>query len=454
MTENPNTSWLPVLAALVRARYGEGEALAPTRLSGGASRTTWLLPARGRRPVLFLQQERPGGVPGQSGQRAEVAAIRAARSAGVPAPVVVSSSTDPAAPGELGDYLLVEGLPGDSDPVRLQQAPELATARERFANDIGACLARLHMIPAADLGELPVTDPLTFYRSLLDQLGEPHPALELALAWLDGNRPPAPQEPVLVHGDFRVGNLMFDDGGLSGVLDWEIAHVGDPAEDLGWLCVSSWRFGGAGRAGGVADVHDVIAGYRAAGGRRAVTAQAVHWWEVFGTFKWAVICVMQAAAHLSGAERSVELAVLGRRTASIEQDVLDLIGAPRATGFTGPADTASPADPHDSPGAADLIEAVRELLAGQILTELDGRTAFLARVAARALSISERELRRAVPLQQRHAERLTRLGVTGDRALVQAIRDGAVDYDTALVEVAEAVADKLLVSDPRRLPPG
>ncbi len=147
-----------------------------------------------------------------------------------------------------------------------------------------------------------------------------------------------------MHGDFRVGNLLFSEQGITGVLDWEMAHVGDPAEDLGWLCVASWRFGGDGRMGGMATVADVLAAYHAAGGDLAVTAEAVHWWEVLGTFKWAVICVMQAAAHLDGSERSVELAALGRRTASVERDLLDLIGV--AAPVPAPLDD----DPRPRPG--------------------------------------------------------------------------------------------------------
>ncbi|MFJ9387374.1 phosphotransferase family protein [Nocardioides sp. NPDC101246] len=452
-TTSPAEDLLPGLHAVLGSRYGALDDLTPVRLSSGASRTTWLLPGTGSRPTLFLQQERPGGVPGQSGQVAEIAAIRAARAAGVAAPVVVASSIDEGAPTDLGEFVLVEGLPGRSDPAPLLTEDGFAGARERFAAQVGELLARLHTIGTEHLPEVPTTDPLEFYRDLLDDLGEPHPALEVALAWLVAHRPAPVATPVLVHGDFRVGNLMYDETGLRGVLDWEITHLGDPSEDLGWLCVPSWRFGGAGRAGGVASVHDVLAAYRAAGGRAEVTAERVRWWEVFGTFKWAVICIMQAAAHIDGSERSVELAVLGRRTASVERDLLDLIGAADPAPFEDTEPDGDPG-PHDAPDAVGLVGAVREHLAEAVLPELTGRTGYLTRVCLRALATAERELRFGALLAARHRDRLAGVGSADDAALARAIRSGDLDYDQALELVVELVADKLRVSDPRRLSSG
>jgi aminoglycoside phosphotransferase (APT) family kinase protein len=452
-TTSPAEELLPALHAALGNRYGALDDLVPVRLSSGASRTTWLLPGRDDRPTLFLQQERPGGVPGQSGQLAEIAAIRAARTAGVAAPVVVASSVDPEAAADLGEFVLVEGLPGQSDPVALLTERRFVEARRRFATQVGQLLARLHTIRAEDLAELPTTDPLEFYRDLLDDLGEPHPALEVALVWLNARRPVPAGPPVLVHGDLRVGNLMYDETGICGVLDWEITHLGDPSEDLGWLCVPSWRFGGAGRAGGVAPVAEVLAAYHAAGGRADVTAESVHWWEVFGTFKWAVICIMQAAAHRNGSERSVELAVLGRRTASVERDLLDLIGAADPS----PVDkrvVAGPAGPHDAPDAIGLLEAVREHLADAVLPELTGRAGYLTRVSLRALGIAEREVRLGDELAARHRDRLAAVGSVDDAALARAIRSGDLSYDRALELAVEVVTDKLRVSDPRRLSSG
>ena len=160
---------------------------------------------------------------------------------------------------------------------------------------------------------------------LLDTFGEPHPAFELALRWLDARVPAPASAPRFVHGDFRNGNFIVGPDGIRAVLDWELAHLGDPIEDLGWLCVKSWRFGANDKlVGGFGDVPDLLGAYEQAGGG-AVDEATLRFWVVLGTVKWGVICVGQAFAHLTGAIRSVELATLGRRVAEMEWDVLDLL---------------------------------------------------------------------------------------------------------------------------------
>src|SRR2546425_4538937 len=201
-----------------------------------------------------------------------------------------------------------------------------------MAGQCGEPLARIHGIDLSALPPLPAPDPgqpparaqVEQYRKFLDDLGEPHPAFELALRWLDENRPP-PRPVALVHGDFRNGNFIVGPDGIRAVLDWELAHLGDPVEDLGWLCVKSWRFGVTDRrVGGFGTVDDLLAAYRAAGGRD-VDPTELRYWEAMGTLKWGVICEIQAFTHLQGTVRSVELATLGRRVAEMEWDLLELI---------------------------------------------------------------------------------------------------------------------------------
>ena len=169
----------------------------------------------------------------------------------------------------------------------------------------------------------PAAVELARYESLFRALApEPHPAFELALRWLAA-RLPATDRRTLVHGDYRVGNVIFGPEGLRAVIDWEMVHVGDPMEDLGWLCVRAWRFGAdANPVGGLADRARFFAAYERAGGRR-VDPAAVGWWEVFGNLKWGIICIMQMQTFLAGV-KSVELASLGRRTAETELELLDL----------------------------------------------------------------------------------------------------------------------------------
>jgi len=374
------------------------------RMLGGASRETWAFRAGNDELVARCD---PPSSPGHSAPHAgamalEASLLRAAEAAAVPVPQVVAAADD---------LIVVRRLSGETLARRILRDDGFAKARERLTEQCAAALARLHTkVAADDIPGLPVEgDPLQTMRLTLDDLGEPHPALELGLLRLARTRPPATGR-VLVHGDFRLGNLMVDGDGLVGVLDWELAHVGDPAEDLGWLCVPSWRFGGPQPVAGVGTREELLSAYAAAGGR-TVDEATLRWWEAFGTLRWGVICVRQAAAHLTGAVRSVELAAIGRRTCEVELDLLEELGEPVRTPPQEPVPQ-SLTSLHDRPSAGEIVEAVREWIEQLQLT---GHDAFLARVSSRALQIVEREL--ASPgLQQRHRDRLDALGV----ALLQA----------------------------------
>ena len=182
---------------------------------------------------------------------------------------------------------------------------------------MGTALAKIHTIEAVD--GLAGDDPLAFYTDVLDDLGQPHPMLELVRNWLIAERPTSDRVTV-VHGDFRLGNLIVDESGLSAVIDWELAHVGDPMEDLGWLSVKAWRFGQRPPVAGVGEYDELFAAYEHASGHR-VDPDVVRWWEVLGTWKWAVMCILQASVHLGGAVRSHELAAIGRRVCENEHDL-------------------------------------------------------------------------------------------------------------------------------------
>jgi hypothetical protein len=238
------------------------------------------------------------------------------------------------------------------------------------------------------------------------------------------------------------------------VLDWELAHLGDPIEDLGWYCVRAWRFGSPLPAGGMGTREELLAAYEAAGGG-AVDPEALRWWEVLGTLKWGLFCMLQASTHLTGASRSVELAAIGRRVAENEWDVLGLLpggplppGAPLAGGE--PA-----ADLYGRPTAAELAEAVREWVDDDVRGATEGRVAFHARVTVNALRILERELALGPEHRARHVAGLERLGFTDDAALADDIRTGALDGRAEEVRqvVAESVRSKLEVANPRWLQP-
>jgi aminoglycoside phosphotransferase (APT) family kinase protein len=211
------------------------------------------------------------------------------------------------------------------------RAPGLAAARQGLARQCGAALAALHRVDFDNLPRLRRGTPraeLAHFEAIHRGHGTARPVFELALRWLAQRVPGDPPAPCLVHGDFRNGNLVVDAEGLAAVLDWELAHLGDPMEDLGWLCVNSWRFGRIDLpAGGFGAREDLFAGYASAGGK--VDPGRVHWWEVMGTLKWGIMCESMAHAWLCGAEHNVELAAIGRRASETEIDLLRLI-APRA----------------------------------------------------------------------------------------------------------------------------
>ena len=222
------------------------------------------------------------------------------------------------------------------------------------------------------------------------------------MRWLAAHRPESGPR-VTVHGDYRMGNFLVGPDGLRGVLDWELAHAGDPAEDIGWLCAPAWRFGGSGDVGGFGALDDLLAAYADAGGD-AMTPARVHWWQVYATVKWATICALQASAHLSGATRSVELAAIGRRVCESEWDLFTLLGTPPPP-TAGPVPADGPTPPFGRPTAAELVEAVREYLDGLLERSADGAR-FEARVARNALGIAERELLLGPAFAAAHAARL------------------------------------------------
>jgi aminoglycoside phosphotransferase (APT) family kinase protein len=329
------TATLPAWADALAAALGARDVRGLRRLSGGASRETWAFDADGR--PLILQRARPGGV--ASGPMAtEVALLRAAHAAGVPVPSVVLAGADVdgdgdgAASGDRGDagllgrsWMVVERIEGETIPRKILRDAEFASARPLLTAQCGRALAAVHRIDRGSLSGLDPTDQFERFRELLDAMTEPHPAFELGFRWLERNRPPVRADTV-VHGDFRNGNLVVGPDGLRAVLDWELAHLGDPLEDLGWLCVRAWRFGASPRVGGFGDVDDLVAAYEAASGSTGtVDRDALAWWEAMGTLKWGVMCMLQAATHLSGTVRSVELAAIGRRVCEVEHDLLLLL---------------------------------------------------------------------------------------------------------------------------------
>jgi len=445
-------------AAVARHLGGDATVEGLRRLSGGASRETWAFDAThdGMRLALVLRRDPAPTSVGPLDRSTEADVLRAAHDAGVRTPAVRFVLT----PDDgLGAGFVMDRIDGETVARRILRDEAYAAARPRLAGELGTQAAAIHAVPTDALPPLPTlgaAEQLDQYRAVLDTFGEPHPAFELGLRRLARDAPTL-DAPRLVHGDFRNGNLVVGPDGLRAVLDWELAHLGDPVEDLGWCCVKSWRFGVTDQpVGGFGDVAALTAGYEGAGGAPLDPARLA-WWEAFGTLKWGVICEVQAHTHLQGVVRSVELATLGRRIAEMEWDLLELLDP---DGAAPPEPSSEPTPRHaslqDRPSAPELVGAVREFLERDVLGTVEGRVQFHTRVAVNALGMLERELVLGPGLDAAARDQLAGfLGSDGDlRALLDElasrIRRGALDDDPAAVAVArDLVAAKLAVSRPR-----
>ena len=349
---------MTALQALAPA-LGGVEVGAIQRMSGGASQETWAFDLRlGKTPAtaalanetlagtapathplaaesapplvqpLILRRAPRSGLRPDSlgaGLAAEYALLGAAAAAGVPVPRTVLLLRPEHG---LGEGYVMQRLNGETLGRRIVNDERFAAARPQLARACGQALARIHALPAQVLPPLHAASPadeVTHYENWHARHGTLRPVFTLALQWLRTHLPPA-ADMTLVHGDFRNGNLMIDETGLVGVLDWELAHRGDPMQDLGWLCVNSWRFGRSELpVGGFGRREDLFAGYVQAGGR--LDAQRVRFWEVMGTLKWGVMCDGMAQSWLDGTDRSVEKAAIGRRASETEIDLLALLSA-------------------------------------------------------------------------------------------------------------------------------
>jgi aminoglycoside phosphotransferase (APT) family kinase protein len=442
-------------AAQIALRLGEllGESplREPQQLSGGASRTTYTFDTAGR-GRLVLQVAGPRA--SEHALRSQAHLLAQAARAGVPvAAVVAHGSQDPDLGGE---WIVMRAVDGVADPGRILNGEGVPGADE-LLDSIAAALAAVHRMPVDETLAPAVDEPLAQLRATYDTLAQPHPVFELAFSELGPDRVPA--QRTFVHGDFRMGNLLVGTSGVSAVLDWELCHLGDPVEDLGWLCVPAWRFARRNvPAAGLGTREQLRAAYERHAGR-AVDAGELARWELAGTLRWGVICVMQAFKHLSGAQRSVELAVIGRRACEVEWDLLELLDpqpvheSPRGEHAQASADAAPL---HDRPTATELLDAARGALAETVLPHLSGRPAFELRVAMRAIAMAERELAHRAEHVAVRAQALARVCVDDEAQLCALIRASEIgdQREQLCASLRELVRAKLEVANPRYLQGG
>ena len=408
----------PVLGAL---RPGDVTIENLRALTGGASRGTWAFDAvtGGLRRSLILRTGPPDDI--HAGMELEARAQAAAAAAGAPVPNVLVANDSAAALGN--PFLICNEIKGETIVRRIQRQLDAAdgqAGRARLLRQCAQALAAIHRAEANDPA-LAREDQLAAWRARLDAMADTTATFEWGFRWLAAHRAPA-SPPVLVHGDFRMGNLIVDGSDLAAVLDWELVHIGEAYEDLAWFCIRAWRFGAPANlgAGGLGSIDGFLRAYEEASGT-AVDREAFHWWLVLATLRWGVICRYQAERHLSGQVRSVELATIGRRVCETEWDLLGLLDAgPTASTKPAPAPSVHPL--HGRPTAAELVAAVAEFLEGDVRQATSGQVNFHARVAANALRMVERELLDAGDEDVRAA--LAGLGFADEAGLAATIRAG------------------------------
>lgn len=439
-----------LLAEVLRPLLGAVSITSVQPLTGGASRNTYAVdastPLGARQLILRTAPRAEDAVMAGAGMELEAAVQRAAAAAGAPVPRILVASDSPAALGN--PFLICDAIAGETIARRIGRTLD-DDGRAGLLTQCAQALAAIHRA-STDAPGLTRQDPLAEYRLRLDEMGDTTATFEWALRWLAAHRP-APSGEVLVHGDFRMGNLIVDDGVLAAVLDWELVHVGEVYEDLAWFCVRAWRFGAPATlaAGGLGTIEQFVTAYEEAGGAR-VDRDTMHWWLVMATLKWGVICRAQAHRHLSGQIRSVELAAIGRRVCENEWDLLDLLAptVPAPPNDGGAPDPAPAAGVYGRPTAAELVAAVAEFLHGEVRANTDGAVNFHALVAANALRIVEREL--LDPHPQISGAALARLGFPDESALAQAIRASKLEVRDAEVLgcLRTLVSHRLAVSHP------
>lgn len=426
----------PLSAGLTRAlaRAGLPAPAALERLSGGANMESWRFTAGPetcilrRAPSLEMMAGRPMDHAG------EAALIRAARAAGVLAPEILVE-LEPE--DEIGSGFVMRAIPGTPDPNAI-----LAVADPQvLIRDIARELAATHRTDPTGI-PVPVMDTaqaLADLKARFISYGGDRPILALAVRWLEQNLP-EPVPPRLVHGDFRLGNLLVEDGRLSGVLDWELAHLGDPHEDIAFGCMTVWRFSRPDRPGyGLTSIAELVQAYEEAGGQ-TFDYDRFRFWTVYRTFWWALGCLQMGGYWRDGHDRSIERVVVARRTSEQELDLLLLLEdlAPdeeRQRPLPPAREAARPGT--GEPSGAEILTAISEWLAADIKPLVSGRGRFDLAVARNALGIVAREL------DQRP--------VATDAALAADLMSGKADLATpgVLARLRRMALDKLTADVPK-----
>ena len=442
--------------------------LSAERLSGGASQETYRLTIAGADGVerLLALRRAPGGgasadgggheesrISYNPGLAAEALLMQSARAVGVPEPEVyyILAGDD-----GLGEGFIMSWLEGEALGARIVRSPELAAIRPKLAYECGQILARIHAIDlqATSLDQwLKTMTPADYVHTTWDRykaFRTPQPMIDYAGRWLLDHLPQG-VETALVHNDFRNGNLMISPDGVVAVLDWEVAHIGDPMRDLGWICTNSWRFGSELPVGGFGTYEDLFAGYEAVSGQ-TVDPDHVKFWEVFGSFWWAIGCLGMAEHYRNGPDATVERPAIGRRSSECQVDCVNLLipGNVELVQATGESS-------EEMPRIGELLASVRDFLHGDVMAETRGRTNFMARVAGNSLDIVLRDHALGPEQRRREHQRLEALFVTKGGLdelrwrLVEGLRNAeiALDHPGLAKHLRQTVVNQIAIDQPK-----
>lgn len=307
------------LGRYLSARDGETTTISDVaRIPGGASRETYRLiatNAAGRRGMILRRDPESSLI--DTDRATEFAAYRAAHRSGVipvPEPLVLEEDSR-----HLGQpFTLMAEIPNCQTNVQL--LPE--ALRARVAEQKWSILGRLAALDVDDLGithELPRTTvhecalrEVDYWAGVIQKDAlQPQPIAEAAVRWLRRHPPPPARKLALVHGDYRSGNFLFDDGGtIRGVLDWEMAHLGDPLEDLAWSLDPLWAWPDIHSAGRLTTRREAIAIFERAYGA-TVDLDVFAWWEVFASLKAVGIWISSTEDFARGKSKEPILAMAG-----------------------------------------------------------------------------------------------------------------------------------------------
>ncbi len=428
-------------------------------LTGGASRQMWKVTtnAPGEWGRFILRMDHPSDPdPQANAQEAEV--LSAANAAGVPSPAVLDHSSDPDVLGT--PYVVLSFVEGETIARKILRDEKFAVARTRLGADLGRAAGLISQVVVDGLDIPVIDDPVGKLLKNYEDAEVDRPALLLGLRELAQNRPePAPHR-TLVHGDMRMGNLMVDENGLAAVLDWEITHIGDPYEDLGYVCMRAWRFGGPGRVAGTGDVEEFLDAYSEVTGFRP-TEEQLTWWEARATAWWGIGCLRQMQRSVPGHSNELELLAIGRRVAEQEHDLLALLYPDVEPAACDPseaaASTSSAVTLFTDPSASTLLTGLENYLDSDLVNGSGEANRFKARIAKNVVSLLGREQELGTDADRWYTRHLEALGVRNETDLTERIAgledtSSGSEQTRSIVSVLKTAARlRLEVSNPRYL---